>query len=60
MLTNATLLAYDFFPLSYRSVDENVYKKALILFYEQGSIHHLKQIFISQYQFALNTYFRTS
>jgi len=59
MLANAILLAYDFFPLSYRSVEEETYKKALILFYEQGSIYHLKKIFLSQYQFALGTYFQT-
>jgi Fic family protein len=59
MLANAILLAYDFFPLSYRSVEEETYKKALILFYEQGSIYHLKKIFVSQYQFALGTYFQT-
>ena len=58
MLSNAILLAHDFFPLSYRSVDETTYKKALILFYEQGSIYHLKRIFSEQYGFALNTYFQ--
>jgi len=57
MLGNAILLAHDYYPLSYRSVDEDVYKKALILFYEQGSLICLKEIFISQYQFALDTYF---
>jgi Fic family protein len=58
MLANAILLAHDFFPLSYRSIDEDTYKKALILFYEQESIFHLKKTFIDQYQFALDTYFR--
>jgi hypothetical protein len=60
MLANAILLAHDFFPLSYRSVDEETYKKSLILFYEQGSIYYIKRIFIAQYQFALDTYFHTS
>jgi Fic family protein len=60
MLANAILLAHDFFPLSYRSVDEEIYKKALILFYEQMSIYHLKEIFLSQYRFALDTYFRAT
>ena len=59
MLTNAILLAHDFYPLSYRSVDEDMYKKALILFYEQGSIYNLKEIFINQYKFA-GTYFQAS
>lgn len=60
MLANAVLLAYDFFPLSYRSVDEETYKKALILFYEQESIYHLKNIFLNQYKFALDNYFQSS
>lgn len=58
MLSNAVLLANDFYPLSYRSVEETTYKKALILFYEQGSLFHLKRIIIDQYRFALNTYFK--
>ena len=45
MLANAILLSRDFFPLPYRSVDEETHKKALMLFYEQGSIYHLKKIF---------------
>ena len=60
MLTNAILLAHDFYPLSYRSVDEDSYKKALIVFYEQGSLYSFKEIFINQYKFALETYFRSS
>jgi len=59
MLTNAILLAYDLFPLSYRSVDEEEFKQALILFYEQGSIVEIKRLFIEQFQFANQTYFLT-
>ena len=58
MLAKVTLLASDYYPLSYRSVDEVTYKKALTLFYEQGSIYHLKRIFMEQYRFALETYFQ--
>lgn len=58
MLANAVLLANDYYPLSYRSVDETYYKKALILFYEQNSLYFLKQIINDQYKFALNTYFK--
>lgn len=58
MLANAVLLANDYYPLSYRSVDETFYKKALVLFYEQNSIYYLKQIILDQYKFALNTYFK--
>lgn len=58
MLTNAILLAHDYFPLSYRSINEQEFKKALIIFYEQGSIFHLKRLFIEQLVFAFNTYFK--
>ncbi len=58
MLANAALIAHDFYPLSYRSVDETFYKKALILFYEKNSLYHLKKIITEQYKFALETYFR--
>ena len=58
MLTNAVLLSHDLYPLSYRSVDEDVFKKALIVFYEQGSICEIKRLFIDQVQFANKTYFR--
>jgi len=58
MLANAVLLANNYFALSYRSVDETFYKKALVLFYEQNSLYYLKQIILDQYKFALNTYFK--
>lgn len=57
MLSNAILLSYDFFPLSYRSVDENEYKSALILFFETNNLYHVKRLFLEQYKFALRTYF---
>lgn len=57
MMSNAVLLANGYFPLSYRSVDEVEYKKALIIFYEQNNIFHLKKIFLEQQQFAIDNYF---
>lgn len=57
MLANATLLAHDYFPLSYRSIDENEYKQAMIVFYETNNIYHIKRLFLDQYRFALKTYF---
>jgi len=57
MVSNAVLLANGYFPLSYRSVDEVEYKKALILFYEQNNIFHLKRIFLEQQKFAIENYF---
>ena len=57
MLSNAILLAHGYFPLSYRNVDVNEYKKAIIVFYEQNNLYHLKKIFLEQQQFAINNYF---
>lgn len=56
-LANAVLLAYDFFPLSYRNIDLNEYRKALIIFYEQTNLYHLKRIFMSQVKYAVDNYF---
>lgn len=57
MLANALLLAGDYFPLSYRSVDENEYKSAQLLFDETNNMFHMKRLFLEQYRFALATYF---
>lgn len=58
MLANAILLAHDFYPLSYRSVDETTFKESPILFYETHSILQFKKILLTQYHFALDTYFK--
>lgn len=58
MLSNAILLAYNSIPLSYRIVDVEEYKKAVILFYELNNISYLKQIFIDQFEDAVNNYFK--
>lgn len=57
MISNAILLANGYYPLSYRGVDEVEFKKALILFYEQNNLFHLKRIFLEQQQFAIQHYF---
>lgn len=57
-LANAILLAYDYFPLSYRIVDVNDYRRAMIIFYEQNNLYHLKQMFLEQLDFSRNNYFR--
>jgi predicted transcriptional regulator/fido (protein-threonine AMPylation protein) len=57
IVSNAILLNHNYCPLSFRTVDSIEYKKALLLFYEQNNILNFKQIFIDQYQFAVNTYF---
>lgn len=58
MLSNGILLAHDYYPLSYRSVNEDEFKKALIVFYEQGSLYQLKKQFLEQLVFAFETYFQ--
>lgn len=54
---NAMLIAYGYCPLSFRSVDSIDYKKAMLIFYEQNSLHAFKQIFIDQFEFAVREYF---
>ena len=56
LLANAILLAYDRAPLSYRSVDENEYREAILVFYELNSLAPFKKIFISQCEFASKNY----
>ncbi|MCM1297241.1 MAG: Fic family protein [Muribaculaceae bacterium] len=57
ILGNALLLANDYCPLSYRSVDEIEYKKAVILFYEQNNASYFKQLFLEQFRQAVEKYF---
>lgn len=59
MLSNAVLIAYDYFPLSYRNVDVNEYRGAMIIFYETNNLYNLKHIFMSQLDFAIKNYFRS-
>ena len=54
---NALLLANDWCPMSLRSMDVSEYKKALILFYEQNSLRYFKELFIQQFEFAVDNYF---
>lgn len=54
---NVMLIAYGYCPLSFRSVDSIDYKKAMLIFYEQNSLHAFKQIFIEQCEFAVQEYF---
>ena len=58
MISNAILLAHNSIPLSYRIVDVEEYKKAVILFYEINNISYFKQIFIEQFEDAVNNYFK--
>lgn len=56
LMANALLLAHDLAPLSYRSVDENEYREAMLVFYELNSLIPFKKIFITQYDFAARNY----
>ncbi len=58
MISNAILLAHNSIPLSYRIVDTEEYIKAMILFYELNNISYFKQIFIEQFEDAVNNYFK--
>lgn len=57
ILANAILFANNYCPLSYRSVKESEYKKAVIIFYENNSLDYFKKIFIEQFNFAIDKYF---
>ena len=57
LLGNAVLLSGDICPLSYRSINEADYKKAVILFYEQNSARFFKELFIEQFKFVVGNYF---
>ena len=54
---NAILQSFDSCPLSYRSMDEVEYKKAILLFYEQNNISYFKELFLKQFEFAVENYF---
>jgi len=58
MLSNAVLLAYDYFPLSYRSIDVNEYRSAMIVFYEINNLYNFKRLYMKQLQFAIDNYFQ--
>jgi fido (protein-threonine AMPylation protein) len=57
IMANVVLLAHGVCPISYRSVDEADYKKAMILFYEQNSARFFKELFVGQFKFAVDNYF---
>src|SRR3989344_2851745 len=56
LMANALLLAHGLAPLSYRSVEENEYREATLVFYELNSIAPLRNIFVDQYAFSANNY----
>lgn len=57
MLANAILIAADYPPISFRSIDEVEYKKAIILSDEAKNISYIKKLFLEQYTEACTKYF---
>ncbi|HEY3404420.1 MAG TPA: Fic family protein [Ohtaekwangia sp.] len=57
IVSNAILISHNHCPLSFRTVDSVLYKKAMLLFYEQNNLTAFKKIFIEQFEFATKTYF---
>ena len=55
--SNAILIANDYCPLSFRSIDSIDYKKAMLIFYEQNNLYAFKQIFMEQFEFAVKGVF---
>ena len=57
ILANAILYANNYCPISYRSVSEIEYKKAVVIFYETNSLSYFKDMFVEQFKFAVEKYF---
>ncbi len=57
IISNAILMNHDYCPISFRTIDSIEYKKAMLVFYEQTNINPFKNVFIGQFEFAVNTYF---
>lgn len=58
LITNAVLMAYDKAPLSYRNVDEVLYRESMLIFYERNSIYPMLHMFVEQYVFACGVYMK--
>ena len=57
LVANALLLAHEYAPISYRSVNEVAYKKAVLLIDEQQCFSVYKEVFLEQFEFAAENYF---
>ena len=57
LMANALLIAHRCCPLSFRTVEADDYRAALLLFYEQNNLSAFKRMFIEQVDFAVNEYF---
>ena len=54
---NALLISRSLCPLSFRTVEANDYRAALLLFYEQNNLSAFKKMFLEQVEFAMKEYF---
>lgn len=57
IISNAILIANNYCPISFRTIDAVEYKKAMLIFYEQNTISVFKKLFIEQFRFVVKTYF---
>lgn len=57
LTSNAILIADKHCPLSFRTVEADDYRKAMLVFYEQNSLEPIKNLFMNQYEYAVNNYF---
>lgn len=56
LCANAILIANNCAPLSYRSVEEDLYKRSMLVFYEKQSVVPMAKIFLEQYLFSSENY----
>jgi len=56
LAAGAMLMSHGCAPLSYRSVDEEEYREATLVFYELNSMVPFKKIFVEQYNFSAKNY----
>lgn len=57
IISNAILMNNHYCPISFRTINSIEYKKAMLIFFEQTNINPFKNVFIGQFEFAVNTYF---
>ena len=57
LMANSLLISRSLCPLSFRTVEANDYRAALLLFYEQNNLSAFKKMFLEQVEFAMKEYF---
>lgn len=57
IISNAILINQNYCPISFRTIGSVEYKKAILIFYEQNNLSIFKEIFMNQFEFAVETYF---